>query len=137
MADRLLYMAYGMNMNRDAMASRCPDARPLGGFYLPNHRLIFRGVADIVPDRECVVPVVLWEITPRCLAALDRLEGYPRLYDRRKINGWLVYDMNGPKTDISAPSPTYYRMIEEGYRDFDLDDWWLRAALSDAQVEVA
>ena len=42
----MYYLAYGMNMNRVAMRQRCPKAKPMGGFYLPNHRLIFRGVAD-------------------------------------------------------------------------------------------
>jgi gamma-glutamylcyclotransferase (GGCT)/AIG2-like uncharacterized protein YtfP len=79
-------MAYGMNTNRRAMEARCPLAKPMGGFYLPNYRLVFRGVADIVPEDGGVVPVVLWSITGKCLQALDRLEGYPHLYTRRKIN---------------------------------------------------
>jgi hypothetical protein len=74
---RYLYMAYGMNTNRRAMEARCPLAKPMGGFYLPNYRLVFRGVADIVPEDGGVVPVVLWSITGKCLQALDRLEGYP------------------------------------------------------------
>lgn len=55
MTERMLYMAYGMNTNRDAMEVRCPDAQALGGFYLPGYRLVFRGVADIIPDRDCIV----------------------------------------------------------------------------------
>jgi hypothetical protein len=94
----MYYLAYGMNTNREAMAARCPKAKPMGGFYLPDHRLIFRGVADFRQDHDNILPVVLWEITHDCLRALDRLEGYPTLYDRRKINGeWMIYDMNGPK----------------------------------------
>ena len=54
----MYYLAYGMNTSRDAMAVRCPNAKPLGGFYLPNHRLIFRGVADFRYDHDCVLPVV-------------------------------------------------------------------------------
>ena len=112
----MYYLAYGMNTNRAAMAARCPKAKPMGGFYLPSHRLVFRGVADFRKDQDCVMPVVLWNITFDCLQALDRLEGYPHLYDRREINGtWLIYDM-----------------IEEGYKDFGLDDFWLRSAREDA-----
>lgn len=130
----MYYLAYGMNMNRQAMAERCPKARPLGGFYLPDHRLIFRGVADIRYDRDSVLPVVAWEITPDCLRALDRLEGYPRLYNRRKVNGdWWIYDMNGNKNDIRSPSDGYYYMIERGYENFDLDDYHLRVARHDAE----
>ena len=132
MSDRMLYMAYGMNTNRDAMKVRCPAAEPLGGFYLPEHRVVFRGVADIIRDRDSVAPVVLWSITPACLRALDYLEGYPRLYTREQINGgWWIYKMNR-KDRFAEPSAAYYRMIEEGYRDFGLDDWHLRAAAAEA-----
>ena len=129
------YLAYGMNMNRDAMAARCPKATPLGGFYLPDHRLLFRGVADFTHDTDMVLPVVLWEITHDYLRALDRLEGYPTLYDRRKINGdWFIYDMNGEKGKLGTPSSGYYDMIEQGYKEFGLDDWYLRAAANDAEL---
>jgi len=134
----MYYLAYGMNTSRDAMAVRCPKAKPMGGFYLPNHRLIFRGVADFRYDPDCVLPVVLWEITNECLIALDRLEGYPTLYNRRKINGnWIIYDMNGDKGNLRHPSSGYYDMIESGYKDFGLDDWYLRAAREDASFNEA
>jgi gamma-glutamylcyclotransferase (GGCT)/AIG2-like uncharacterized protein YtfP len=133
----MLYMAYGMNTNRDAMAVRCPKAKPLGGFYLPDTRLVFRGVADIVPDTETICPVVLWEITLDCLRSLDQLEGYPHLYNRRKINtDWIVYEMND-KTRNRPPNGGYYKMIEDGYKDFGLDDYKLRVALSEAEEMAA
>ena len=126
----MYYMAYGMNTNREAMAHRCPNAKPMGGFYLPNNRLIFRGVADFRADADAILPVVLWEITEHCLEALDMLEGYPDFYDRRKVNGdWITYDMNGNKSSLRKPSGGYYHMIEQGYKDFGLDDYYLRSAL--------
>jgi len=129
----MYYLAYGMNTNRDAMAARCPKAKPMGGFYLPSHRLVFRGVADFRKDHDCVMPVVLWNITFDCLMALDRLEGYPHFYNRRRINGnWIIYDMNGDKGGLEVPSKSYYDMIEEGYKDFGLDDSWLRSARDEA-----
>jgi len=128
----MLYLAYGMNTNRAAMADRCPNAKWLGGFYLPGYRLVFRGVADIVPDEGSVVPVVLWDITDDCLAALDRLEGYPNLYTRKIISGgWLAYMMVN-KSREAAPGEHYYRMIEQGYRDAGLDDWHLIKAARDS-----
>ena len=131
----MYYMAYGMNTNREAMAARCPKAKPMGGFYLPNHRLIFRRVADFRADADAILPVVLWEITEDCLRSLDALEGYPHHYDRRKVNGdWIIYDMNGNKSSLRTPSGGYYHMIEQGYRDFGLDDYYLRSALRDADL---
>ena len=55
----MYYLAYGMNTNREAMAARCPKAKPLGGFYLPDHRLTFRGVADFRYDSDMVLPVAV------------------------------------------------------------------------------
>jgi hypothetical protein len=130
-------MAYGMNTNRDAMSVRCPKAKPLGGFYLPDTRLVFRGVADIVPDTETICPVVLWEITLDCLRSLDQLEGYTHLYNRRKINtDWIVYEMND-KTRNRPPNGGYYKMSEDGYKDFGLDDYKLRVALAEAEELAA
>ena len=131
----MFYLAYGMNTNREAMAYRCPKAKPMGGFYLPNHRLIFRGVADFRADADAILPVVLWEITEDCLGALDMLEGYPDHYDRRVINReWIIYDMNGNKNHLYTPSGGYYSMIEEGYKYFGLDDYNLRSAKRDAEL---
>ena len=135
--DRMLYMGYGMNMNREAMAGRCPAAKCLGGFYLPGYRLLMRGVADFRRDAETVLPVALWEITPDCLAALDRLEGYPSLYGRYHMNGrWIIYDMNGNKNILREPSRHYYDMIKEGYEWLGLDTWHLKNAVYEAKQYV-
>ena len=55
----MLYIAYGSNMNRDQMSVRCPHAKPLGAYYLDGWRLVFRGVADIIKDKDARVPIVL------------------------------------------------------------------------------
>lgn len=129
----MYYLAYGMKTNRRAMAVRCPKAKPMGGFYLPNYRLVFREQADFRKDQNCVMPVVLWKITFECLQTLDRDQGWPHLCDRREINDtWLIYEMNGDKGGLQAPSKSYYDMIEEGYKDFGLDDSWLRSAREEA-----
>ena len=77
-------MAYGSNLNLANMATRCPDAKHLGSMYIPNWKLVFRHVADIVPsyDKEDLLPVGVWEITKDCEKALDFYEGYPNLYGK-------------------------------------------------------
>tara|TARA_R100000808_G_scaffold9248_4_gene25483 strand:- start:1396 stop:1821 length:426 start_codon:yes stop_codon:yes gene_type:complete len=128
----MLYLGYGMNMNVDSMASRCPAAVSLGGFYLPNYRLVFRGVADVVEDKDSYVPVALWLITKKCLKSLDQLEGYPSLYNRKIINGrWWMYYMND-KSFLAPPSEHYYKTIENGYDAFDLDSRSIRVAKKEA-----
>ena len=133
----MFYVAYGMNTNKRAMAMRCPDAQSLGGFYLPNHKLIFRGVGDILEDKGSIAPVVLWKITDNCLNALDKLEGYPHFYDRRLLNDqWLVYDMNGDKSETKEPSDHYYNMIDEGLREHGLQTDLLKKARSEATIRT-
>tara|TARA_B100001093_G_scaffold483741_1_gene516544 strand:+ start:624 stop:1115 length:492 start_codon:yes stop_codon:yes gene_type:complete len=120
----MLYLAYGSNLNKNQMAFRCPKAKPLGAFMMPNWRLVFRGVADIMPEENAQVPIGLWEITDECEKALDRYEGVPRLYRKQYftkktklgIVRYLTYIMN---TDTFAlPSINYFESIQEGYKDF-------------------
>jgi hypothetical protein len=40
---RLLYFAYGANMNEEQIATRCDDARLVSRAYLPDHTLAFHG----------------------------------------------------------------------------------------------
>ena len=75
-----LYLAYGSNLNVKQMEIRCPRAKIMGSFLLPNYKLVFRGVADIEESEGDYCPVGLWKITRKCLGALDRYEGYPTLY---------------------------------------------------------
>lgn len=124
-----LYLAYGSNLNKEQMSYRCPDALPLIGCVANGWRLVFRGVADITPDKASNLPVGLWRITSECEAALDRYEGYPRLYRKEYITlgAWagmwrgetaMTYVMN--HDSIAPPSQIYLKTIAEGYRDFKL-----------------
>ena len=119
----MLYFAYGMNTNRDEMASRCPKAICLGLAKLPDWRFRFAGCADVVKEPGSVVDGVLWDITKDCLVALDRLEGYPNFYNSCPVmvehRGQLVeaevYYMNpGVKDDL--PSDHYKECVMDGYK---------------------
>jgi gamma-glutamylcyclotransferase (GGCT)/AIG2-like uncharacterized protein YtfP len=119
-----LYFAYGMNTNISGMKIRCPRARSLGAAMLPNYRFRFSGPADVVSDPSRDTDGVLWELTDECLAALDRLEGYPTYYTRfivkvlhngDFVDAW-VYQMTPGHLD-SAPSDSYWDCLTEGYRD--------------------
>lgn len=85
-----LYFSYGSNMNAGQMAWRCPAAISLGRARLYGWRLAERVYADISQDDERATLVsmtegVLWRITPDCLTALDRYEGYPAFYGRESV----------------------------------------------------
>jgi gamma-glutamylcyclotransferase (GGCT)/AIG2-like uncharacterized protein YtfP len=122
------YFAYGMNTNIGQMASRCPQAVDLGAAVLPNYEFRFARVGDVLENPEFNCQGVLWDLTPECLKALDRLEGYPWMYQRKFVtvqhNGEsvdaLVYYMVGDNED-EYPSQHYYDMLMEGYTEHGLD----------------
>ena len=72
-----LYFAYGANMNRAAMAERCPRSTPLGPAILARHRLAVmrEGWLTAVRDANARVHGVLWDLALADVPALDRFEG--------------------------------------------------------------
>jgi len=133
---KILYAAYGSNLNHAQMAVRCPKARFVGTAILRDHALVFRRVADIEPAKGQVVPVGLWHLTKDCLEALDRYEGYPSLYGRkmlkvirpnRKTENAIIYFMR--YGDYDAPSKSYYQGIVDGYNDCGIPTERLTQAL--------
>tara|TARA_R100000742_G_C4277890_1_gene100135 strand:- start:1287 stop:1727 length:441 start_codon:yes stop_codon:yes gene_type:complete len=117
-----IYFAYGSNLNLEQMAKRCPNARQLGALYIPNWKLVFRGVADIEPTRnnDDLLPCGIWEITKECEKVLDIYEGVKRgLYRKEYICGMMTYRMN--TTDIFPPARSYFNVILQGYQDFGLN----------------
>ena len=119
----MIYVAYGSNLNMGQMAHRCPNATVIGGMMLKGWRLVFRGVADIIPDPNCSVPVGLWQITDECEASLDIYEGFPRLYRKEYIQEGdmtlMAYVMNNDS--LAMPSKGYLDGIADGYKDFRFD----------------
>lgn len=124
----MLYLAYGMNTNIDQMAGRCPSSISIGRVDIPDHRLVFRGVADAVYSPGDMLQCVLWDITSECEKALDRLEGYPNFYDkkyidihfgRKRYEAMMYYMVNPYGT--SHPNYSYQNMLEEGYLAHELD----------------
>lgn len=128
--------SYGMNTNKKQMASRCPNAVPIGHAVLAGHDFRFAGCADIVPHSHREVHGVLWKITNQCLSALDTLEGYPSFYNRKTVlvkhkNSFyrsLVYFMN-PGNEAWPPSDMYVKILQEGYTDFNVPISQLNTAL--------
>lgn len=134
-----LYFAYGSNLNVAQMAQRCPAAERLGRFALKNWRLVFRCVADCVPEEGAVCYGGIWRITPRCEEALDVFEGVRRgVYRKAYVpigslpsgeTTMLTYRMNS--TGVYPPSEEYLDRIAQGYADFGWGDA-ARTALNDA-----
>lgn len=124
MISQYLYGAYGSNLNQSQMALRCPEAEPVGACTLKDYKLVFRGVADIVPSPGDSVALGLWRITERCEDALDIYEGFPKLYGKEflTVPGFgrvMTYSMT-PGYQFQPPYKHYLETIVQGYNDFGI-----------------
>jgi gamma-glutamylcyclotransferase (GGCT)/AIG2-like uncharacterized protein YtfP len=72
----MLHFAYGSNMDRAVMQSHARDAEAIGVASLADYRFIITadGYASVAPARACTVHGVLWRLTARDRATLDRWE---------------------------------------------------------------
>ena len=131
----MIYIAYGSNLNKDQMDFRSPNATPLGKMYLPDYKLVFRGVADIIKKKGEFVPVGIWDVTDDCVKALDRYEGSPRLHQWVDVGMGFTYMMR--HRDYAVPSDQYFEAISTGYQDFDMYDDVAIQKLNDAYDEAA
>lgn len=139
MDKKILYVAYGSNINLRQMSYRCPHSTVAGTAMLKGYELQFRHHATIKEKEKSEVPVLLWELSKQDEKRLDAYEGYPKYYRKENIslelNGEtveaMVYIMNGNKQQ-EAPSPQYYLTIEEGYIENGLDTSYLETALDEA-----
>lgn len=133
----LKYFAYGSNLNLEQMKYRCPDAILIGPGILKNWVLKFRGPLDIEQSPGDYVEGALFSISESDLKALDRYEGYPRLYTRFKVRigrqtAW-VYSMNDKRHE-SPPSQHYFDIVRQGFKDCNLDQTTLLQAATPLRV---
>lgn len=138
------YLAYGMNTNKRQMSYRCPRARSLGAVTLKGHKLAFKQFCDAVVDPKSTMDCVLWDITPECEQALDRLEGFPDFYRKKevdvKFNGRPIKAMIYYMTDHykeAFPSEYYLSTVVEGYLEHDVSVDQIDQALDSLSLEIA
>ena len=142
------YIAYGSNMVEKQMAYRCPNAKLIGTGYLPNHRLEFYLHATVERSQAmgAKVPVAVWEINEADEHSLDRYEGCPAFYYKKKMKvsmkslldgselgeiEAIVYIMHEER-ELGCPRPYYYDVCMEGYRRFGFDKKIMKKALTDS-----
>ena len=121
--NRHYYFAYGANLNKNGMNARCPGWKGLCIGELKDHRLVFRGVADVIPSKGHSVQGMIYELTDAHFKALDRFEGFPNFYDRKvvQVQGFncIVYFMvSGGSYD--PPQASYKQTITDGLQDWRL-----------------
>ena len=83
------YIAYGSNLNIRQMRIRCPHARVIGTAVINDYELLLKGsrtgaYLTIEPKEGGEVPVAVWEVTESDETALDRYEGYPVFYYKKR-----------------------------------------------------
>ncbi|MFZ4531836.1 MAG: gamma-glutamylcyclotransferase family protein [Alsobacter sp.] len=124
-----LYFAYGSNMDRAAMAVRCPQAKPLGLARLPRHRFLITsdGYASVVRDPRRTVHGVLWDLALSDMPSLDRYESlhtglYTKISQPVVTPGGarraLVYV--GRSARKGTPKPGYLEGVLAAARDWGL-----------------
>lgn len=142
------YAAYGSNLSVQQMAFRAPDARPIGAAVLHGWRLSFKVHATIEPDPPCDTPILVWEISEDDEERLDCYEGYPSYYYKQDIEAEvipldgkdpvkltvMVYIMSDGRP-YAPPSASYYKVLEDGYRDFGFPVNVLKEALLRSAAE--
>lgn len=120
------YLAYGSNMWKGQMFSRCPQAQPVRRINLPNRRLIFRRYADLESAAGASVPCALYKVTRSCLERLDWFEGVRAgAYYRHTLRistpdlGVIsaVTYLNG-RAYMAPPTDEYVERLRKGYRDW-------------------
>lgn len=136
----MYYFAYGSNLHKEQMQSRCPDSKPVARVKLKGYQLCFNRVADIVKEEQAVTWGAIYTVSPEDIQKLDRYEGYPRLYDKIPVN---VEDDKGNSHEafayvltmkgLNEPSDGYYNTIDTGYRSWRLPLKPLRQALKQSR----
>ena len=124
-----LCFAYGSNMDRAAMAARCPGSRPLGLARLPRHRVVImrEGYASVARELSREVWGLLWAVALADIAALDRYEDVASgLYAKRLLS---VLTGSGPRQALvyigcndgpGLPRPGYLEGLLDAAADLGL-----------------
>lgn len=129
-----LYFAYGSNMDRTAMAVRCPGSKPLGRARLARHRILImrEGYASVTRDPRASVWGLLWDLALADVPALDRYEGVAKgLY--AKIMQPVLTDAGARRAMVyvgrggapGTPQPGYLEGVILAARELGLPDDYL------------
>ena len=132
---KILYFAYGSNLNHEQMKKRCKDSRFIKKIVLRNYSLTFRskyGAADIEKKMGAKVYGALYLISKAAEKRLDIYEEYPTLYKKmffKHNNKKVMTYIMAKKTKLVPPTVRYLNIIKQGYKDCKLSMKSLNAAL--------
>ena len=118
----IYYFAYGMLTDPAYM----DGVELVGVAELPNFRYEMLEYANVVPEAGSTVYGCLWVLDRQFLSQLDRIEGYPTLYDRKTVPAYVngekyvaeLYTMTPDTVEQlqgTRPSQSYINSIVRGY----------------------
>lgn len=119
----MLYFAYGMNTNNNAMSK---TSKRLGPAVLLDYKWEMLQFANVFESRGDAAVGVLWDIDEIELQDLDYREGYPTFYNRviaevehngELVQAWVYYMTPEYRTKLAneKPSQQYYDSVVEGF----------------------
>jgi gamma-glutamylcyclotransferase (GGCT)/AIG2-like uncharacterized protein YtfP len=143
-----LYFAYGSNMDRKAMALRCPGSRALGRARLAHHRFFIMGsgFASVKCDPRLDVHGALYELSLSDIPRLDRYEEIGRGLYSKAVQP-VLRDAGAPVQTLiyigssqveGKPAAAYLDAIIAAARNWALPDTYLSylASLADRAIEA-
>jgi len=119
---KLLYFAYGTNLNKKIFLKKYKNAKYLGKYILRGFELVFRSkyrVPDIQRKKSSSVKGIIYQIDKATEKKLDRYEDYPKLYIKKFFNKNrknVMYYFMKRKTPILKPAKYYLKVMKSGYR---------------------
>ena len=131
------YFAYGANLNKELMRKRVGEWKDCKRGVLEGYRLSFGvfskswrgGVANIVEESNSKVYGAVYLLDEEQLKVLDRYEGVPNIYLRRKVivktdDGEVeavTYVAANPRQFVK-PSAEYLAMMQKGLKQHGYGD---------------
>ena len=141
----MLYFAYASNLNHEQMQRRCKDSMYIRNFFVKDYDLSFcsldksYGVANIMKKLNSKVPGAIWNISVTDEIKLDYYEGFPINYLKDffyfKGEKVMFYFMKSPHS-FKSPLRQYIDVINQGYKDCDLDNDYLKNILRNYTIEL-
>ncbi len=131
-----LYFAYGSNMSKTGMRSRCPGAHATGTGVLEGYRFFvgIDGWGSVAPSPGDRVFGVLWRISPRDRAALHTYELLDKglygvrtlpVHHQARLVPAMTYILR--RRSPGRPKPGYVEMIAAAARGWQLPDDYIRS----------
>lgn len=135
----MLYLAYGSNINLEQMKQRCPSAKVVGMRKIFGMKLVFNKIgvdgtakANVI-NHDSLLYGVLYDISEKDLAVLDKFEGFPEHYKRYAITTtggketFFIYVAHRNMTSNHIrPSKEYKDIVVQGMHDAGFPEHYIK-----------